>query len=88
MVPLEPCKQVGASQAGERRQARERQQARVDAWGGVFGAGQQGPGQGAAGRAEAERLADVEGAGPSNLDVVWGHGEPPGDQRQRSGRFK
>lgn len=54
----------------------------------MFSVAPQGPGQGVASRAEAERLAAVEGAGPRGLDVVWGNGEPLGDQRQRSVRFQ
>lgn len=54
----------------------------------MFGVAQLGPDQGLVSRAEAERLAGSEGAGPRNLNVVWGHGESLGDQRQRNVRLE
>lgn len=44
----------------------------------MFGVAEQGSGQEVASRAEAERWAVVEGAGPRSLGMVWSHGEPLG----------
>ena len=44
----------------------------------MSGVAKWGSGQERASRAEAERLAVMESAGPGSMDKVWGHGEPLG----------